>query len=424
MAIKNISDLEAQLKKIGYSSFKRQSSMRLAVYMDADGRVPALKDIAAMFSGRYTNAKNGTGWRSSVGAALLPGGYVVLAKPQTEGVVGNIASLDARDFSGRGTKNTFDFHGQQVAVVTFTDYREIEKSVVEGCNSNSMLGEAYSTAFQALFDRGVIEWAPDAPRPVLNKLGVYVGEVLIGWAFLKGITNRAFASNPFRGQAKAFHMPTDPAFSGVDSFIEMTDGSFYAISSKFGAGAKASFFTNLFEKGIDKRTTLSNSYFKKMCDYANQNKIPFKKSKEFVYGFGVREILGLDRSDIATPTDVFNQIKNNRAGEETNKVVAKITSMSDNARIIDGLPNSVSAFFNRTIADELNNDSKSIDQMKEILAGKDYWQANLDIRAWTGGSVKFRFIQSGEAQLDIIGSKSSITDITSKQGWINYELKY
>ena len=62
--------------------------------------------------------------------------------------------------------------------------------------------------------------------------------------------------------------------------------------------------------------------------------------------------------------------------------------------------------------------------MREILAGKDYWQANLDINYWVRGIVKFKFINSGEASLNIIGSKSAITDITSKQGWINYELKY
>lgn len=424
MALSSIASLEAQLKKMGYSTFKRQTSKRLAVYMDAKERVVALKDIAAMFGGKYSTAKNGTGWKSSVGAAILPNGFIVLAKPQTEGVSGNISSLDARDFSMLGKDGKFNFINEDIAVVTFTKASDIEKSIIQGCRDNKMLGEAYANAFESYFDTGVIDWSPDMPRPVLNKLGVYIGEVLIGWAFLKNKTSTTFSNNPFSGKAKAFHMPTDPAFSGVDSFIEMTDGSYYSISSKFGGGAKASFFTNLFEKGIKKRTKLENSYFKRMCEYADINNIPFKKSKDFIYGFGVREILGLSAPMITTPTNVFDQIRQNRIEHETEKVVEKIKTMTTNQKIIDGLPDSVSAYFNRKISEDLNNDAKSIEQMKEILAGKDYWQANLDIGAWTRGKAKFRFINSGQAQLNLIGSKSSITDITSKQGWINYELKY
>ena len=420
----NISTLEKDLKKSGYGTMKRQTQSRLVLYMEASERVSALKDIAETYGGKYSSAKNGTGWKSSVGAAILPNNLVVLAKPQTKGVSGNISSLDARDFSGKGRPAKFAFNGKDIEVVTFNNYKDIETSVVEGCRDNKLLGENYAEAFELFFKTGKIDWAPDMPKPVINKLGVYVGELLIGWTFLKNNTSSHFLNNPFKGIGAKFHLPTDPAFSGVDSFVEMKDGSYYAISSKFGAGAKASFFTNLFEKGINNRDKLEPSLFKEMCDFAATNGIGFKKSKDFIYGFGVRNLLDIGPPLVSTPTVVFDQVRGNRDGRETEVVVGRIRKTTTNQRIIDELPHSISSFFNRTIAERLNDDPKSLQQMTEILAGKDYWQANIDIGNWTKGNLKFRFVNSGSAKLSLIGSKSSIPDITSKQGWVNYELKY
>lgn len=417
-------EVEDYIKSIGYTDIKKASANRLIVYMDGSERVSALKSIAADLKGRYTSSKNGVGWRSSVGAALLPNNIVVIAKPITKGVGGNIASLDARQFSKLGTKTKYEFADKKIDSVVFTSAKQIERSIIEGCRTSNLLGDGYAEAFEDFFATGKINWGPQMTRPVINKLGVYIGELLVGWAFLSNNKSKHFANDPFKGKAVAFYLPTDPSFSGVDSFIEMQDKSFYGLSSKFGGGAKASFFTNLFEKGIQNRNKLSRSYFKDMCDFAASNNISANKAKDFVYGFGVRHILEITSREIATPTDVFDSVRIGRETNEINFVTSKIKDRSSERRIVDDLPTSISAYFNRTIADELNKDKTSIDQMREILAGKDYWQANLDIGAWVNGSVKLKFINSGEASLNIIGSKSAITDITSKQGWINYELKY
>ncbi len=421
-------DVEDYIKSLGYTEIKKAASNRLIVYMDGSERVSALKTIASNLGGRYTSSKNGVGWRSSVGAALLPLNIVVLAKPMTKGTSGNIASLDAREFTKLANPGKFNFMGQDVDVVTFTTAGQVQMSIINGLATNRMLGPAYVEAFQDFFDKGKIGWPPGTPLPIINKLGVYVSEVLIGWVFLskslKIVQQHFPATNPFRGVPIAFHLPTDPAFSGVDSFVEMSNGSFYAISSKFGGGAKASFFTNLFEKGIDKRFKLSTSYFKDMCDFAGAKNISASKAKEFVYNYGVREILGISAQNISNPTQVFDSIRLDKITSEVDMVADKIKQLSKDPKIVNNLPQSISAYFNRTIADQLNKDNASISQMKEILAGKDYWQANLDETAWVKGSVKFKFINSGQASLNIIGSKSAITDVTSKQGWINYELKY
>lgn len=423
----NNTQLIAALKKMNYADvFKGKTSRIVILYLDKDiDRATELKVIAPKIKGKYTNKKSGTGWKSSVGAVEIPDNLILLAKPKAKGSSGsNYASLDARVFSQKATTGHFMHNNQNVEVATFTNASKIEESIIYGAKTNSLLGEPYSELYEEFFSDNTINWTPSMPRDAINKLGVYVGELLVGWVFLKNKKPAYFSNDPFTGTAKAFHIPTDPAFSGVDSFIEMQNGTYYAISSKYGAGAKASFFTNLFEKGVNSRSSLKQSYFKRMCDYAASNNINFKKSKDFVYGFGIREVLGIGADRISNPSQIYTKIIQNRIDDEVKLVTTLIDSMTDNVTIKNNLPNSVSAFFNRSIADKLNNDPASISQMTEILAGKDYWQANLDTVSWRNGKLKFRFINSGGAKINIIGSKAAITDISCKQGWINYELKY
>ena len=420
-----IAELEKALKKMGFKDVVRATSKRLVVYMQANERVESLKIIADKFKGRYTSAKTGSGWKSSAGAAILPNSFVIVAKPSAKGAGASFASLDARVFSTLGRTNTFMFNGKDVKVVTFTDYKTIERSIVKGCKTSNLLGEHYSEIFSEFFLTDTLQWSSQVPLQAISKLGVYVGELLIGWAFLKGKQSSLFATNPFKGVPVAFHIPTDPAFSGVDSFIEMRDGTYYAISSKYGAGAKASIFTNLFEKGINESNSLQNSFFKKMCQFAKSNNIKYNKSKEFIYKFGIYHLLNIRTSDIKDVEKVFSDIRLNRPETEEMKLLVDTIKNSDPEKaVLDTLPDSVSAYFNRRIANSLNSDAKSIEQMREILAGKDYWQANIDTVAWTKGKLKFKFVSSREAKLKIYGNKSSVSDITSKQGWINYELRY
>lgn len=420
----NINTLQKDLKGMGYDDVKQVTSKRLVIFMEAKERVTNLKVIADRFKGKYSSSKTGSGWRSSVGAALLPNGFVILAKPSVKGNNASFASLDARVFSGLGKNSTFLFNGKDVKVVTFTDYKKIEASIIDGCKKSRLLGQHYAEIFESFFSQGKLEWSTKVPVQAINKLGVYVGELLVGWALLKGAQSKYFASNPFVGRPMAFHIPTDPAFSGVDSFIEMRDNSYYAISSKYGAGAKASIFTNLFEQGIEQSQSLEKSVFKDMCQFAKSNSINHTKSKEFVYNYGVYHLLGIKRSEISDPTSVFTDIRTGKSTDDVNTLVSAISKATNDKAIVDQLPQSASAYFNRRIADELNNDKKSIEQMRTLLAGKDYWQANLQTALWAKGGLQFKFISSRAAKVKIYGNKSSIVDITCKQGWLNYELRY
>lgn len=418
-SVNSIEQLETSLKKLGYGVFKRDSSSRLVVYTSEE-RISFLKLIAATFNGSYISQKTGPGWRSSVGAAQI-GNLLILAKPQTKsGAAASVSSLDARIFTSLGTKNKFNYMGQDVNVVSFTRAKTLSESIVQGCRKSNILGEEYAELFEDFFDTGKFNWSPDLPPTVINKLGVYTGEVIVGWVLLSNKNSKFFENNPFKGDVKAFHMPTDPAFSGVDSFVEFKDGSYIGISSKFGTGAKASFFTNMLEKGIKNRSKLKASVFKNICDVCASNNIEFKKSREIVYTYGVNKLLKLN---IKNPNSIFDSIIAGKKTPELTKVILAIKSypgVSDDIK--KKLPGSVSAFFNRTIAETLNKDTNSIEEIKKILEGKDFYQANLNINDWLKGNVKFKFIKSGKSTLKFIGSKSAIDDTKSKQGWINYEL--
>jgi hypothetical protein len=417
-----IQDVEAKIKAAGYDQIKRASSTRLVVYMEEDRKI-ALPALAAAIGGTFTSNKTGSGWKSSVGAILIDS-FVILAKPLTKGVSGNIASLDARLFSATGQDSTYNYLNSDVTVKKFTSADQIKNGILKGCATSSMLGEPYVEMFTPFFDGGKIEWAPDTPPAVINKLGVYIGELLVGWVILARKETLHFKTRPFSGTPKAFYLPTDPSFSGVDSFIEMVNNDVYGISSKFGVGAKASIFTNLLKNGIKKQNQLSASVFKDLCQVVTHNNLTYNNSRAIVYAYGVRNILGLSKAQISNPNDVYDQaFRHNKDAKELNLVVNAIMNSRDaSSEIKKELPNSISAFFNRTIADRLNKDKASQDQIVEILTGKDYWQANLDIVKWKNGEVSFSFVRSSKANVKIIGSKASIGDITAKQGWINYEL--
>lgn len=421
--ITNIASLESTLSLIGYEKYKRDSANRLIVYVEGD-RKQQLKSIAEELDGTYLSQKTGSGWKSSVGA-VKKNNFIILAKPSVDGVSGSLSSLDARAFSGKGSKSTFSYNGVNVPVMTFTSAKSIQDSIVGGCRSSNLLGDGVADSVADFFTTDTISWDPNIKLPVVNKLGVYIGEVLVGWVFLSKKQSKYFTTNPFKGTPKKFHLPIDPAFTGVDSWIEMSDGSFYSLSSKFGGGAKASIFTNLLEKGITKESKLRQSEFKKLCQTCVKNNIPYTKSKDIVYTHGVREILGLSEREIKNPLSVYQQIVSNKHESEAKKVIAIIKNDPKADDVVKkNLPYSVSAYFNRSIADRLNKDSASINQMKEILQGKDYWQGNLNISKWTKGKVEYKWLSSADAELNIIGSKGSTSDITSKQGWINYELTY
>ena len=86
------------------------------------------------------------------------------------------------------------------------------------------------------------------------------------------------------------------------------------------------------------------------------------------------------------------------------------------------LPNSITSFFCRALASNMEACPETKTQFMDILCDKSYIQANLAVDKWLAGVIEFNFTKSGDSFLRIIGNKSAISDITCKQGMVNYRL--
>jgi hypothetical protein len=63
-----------------------------------------------------------------------------------------------------------------------------------------------------------------------------------------------------------------------------------------------------------------------------------------------------------------------------------------------------------------------MDIMKNILGGKNYYQANLNTNKLDKGELTFNIVKSGESILELTGTKSPYSDITAANGLLNYKL--
>ena len=347
----------------------------------------------------------------------------------------------AEDFIGEGKNDKVNLSSGLEPVKVISSITQIKDGVLDGLSTKARNYPVVIEQFKKYFDSGDYTKIDltDISDTHVNELGTYFGEILIGLIVLSGQTS-VLHPNIFVGKrVKDMLVPTDPAFLGVDSFIRTTDNKLFPISSKYGVGAKASFFGNLLPKGLKlyNNIRVGNSAFSRIAKSAKGINITAQKleskmgSKEVLYEYGIRDILGLSRSEVQRPYGVFTKLKTGVNDSETQAVLDAIENYSGSVegtnimtKIKDNLPNSATSFFSRAISSQLNEDTKSITQMKEILAGKNFYQANLQINHWQKGNVNFRLINTGDIELKIIGSKASVTDINAKQGMINYELQY
>ena len=367
-------------------------------------------------------------------------GYVqekYVAKPNAGGMT-NTESLAVRaeTLITGGTKITYEFLGEKISAYEFKTAQSLANSILKGMRDNTKINRDDSgivECFEQYFDQtnpSKIPWNQEVTQNEINQLGKYVGELLVGYLALKQ-NNSAFQTPLYQGVPARFIVPDDPAFTGVDSFLELSDKSIIPISSKFGGGAKASFFANLFYKVQDLPTTRipQGCFLTKMIASAKKANVTSmmlqqkRGTMDLVYMIGTRDILGI--TDIIRPIVAKDQIKNGTFGKESDAIIEAIGLYSTpDSVVLQNLPLSVTSFFCREIAKKLNADTKSIKVLKEILIGKNFVQANLNITKWKAGEIEFKFLKSGDATLDIIGTKAGSSDINAKQGTVNYELKY
>ena len=336
------------------------------------------------------------------------------------------------------TKDDFMFMGKPVKVKCFNSAEDIKSSIVNGLKSNSKVSKAIVDTFSSWGDDSWDEiiWKGNIPDNEINQLGKYGGEVMTG---VMGFADKnAFhwrGSNPLSGSKKVKHfcVPIDPAFAGVDTFLELQNGCKIAVSNKYGKGAAASFFANILPYAMMHKEETKGT-LKALVDIA-ENKSTAEKmkgkgapSKEILYEYGFRKILKINKNTISDPYAVYTKIKsgNTNSDSDITLVTAKVKAyLSAHSSLLGApdieklLPNSLTSFFARVTAEQLNK-KENIDIMIDILAGKNFWQANLNNKKWKDGQVYYDMFNSGEIKLEIIGSKGAIKDIEMKEGMLNY----
>ena len=362
-----------------------------------------------------------------------------IGKPTKLGdkVTFNLQSVHMVKGASTVTMNLMGF--EDVKCATFATSRELRNIMLQNFKtkvSKTDFPEFYHSVEQYLLhdDAATISWQTLVPTSAKNEFGKYLGELLIGISVLENSGNIA-GVNPFTGKRiKNFLVPLDDAFPTIDSFFITTDNEYIPISSKAGAGAAASFFTGIFSTIMKNPGVLGSraSYLKTIHEYATSMGMRTDaslKSKELVYEIGVRDVLKLSETVVPDTYKVYEEFKKVGHGTYTDKTVTlvyeklvkKIKEEKDVTaeRNIDA---STTVFFCKTIARKLSDDVASMNIMKNILGGKNYYQANLNTQKLDKGDVTFNILKSGDSVLTLTGTKSPYSDITAGNGLINYKL--
>lgn len=420
--MESIKDLQDKIKiGAGYESSVSKKSGSVIIIETSKGkdRKAVLRDdIAPLVGGEYVAANRLKSTAKSSKGGVVVDGISIIAKEVINGKT--VSQLDARTFTVGANKTTIDYAGDKVSCFVFTDAAEIEEGIIKGCQQDKLLGESIAETFSDFFRTGTLTWGHITPASLLNKMGVYIGELLSGWVLLKGLQSKHLSGNvPFIGKAKAFYIPDDPSFSGVDSIVDMADAT-YAISSKFDKGAAASLFTNVMPGAIKRHDSLSNSTLKDLATICKKGAIsPGKNAKRIVYEWGVNYLLGMG---IKSPEKIVRTIQTNKTSPEQLAVCGQVIDImkKENDPRLAKMPDSLSSFFNKKLSEALAQDSK--DDIISIVSAKSYYQFNLDKKSFIRGELNFRCVKAGETNIIIIGNKAGRDDITCKQGWINYEV--
>ncbi len=418
----SVKDLQDKIKiGAGYDSSvsKKSGSVIIVETSKGEDRKEILRDIIApLVGGEYVAANRLKSTAKSSKGGVVVDGITIIAKEVINGKT--VSQLDARTFTIGAKKTTINYAGDKVSCYIFTDASEIEDSIIKGCQKDKLLGESIAETFADFFRTGVFTWGHVEPESLLNKMGVYVGELLSGWVLLKGLQSKHLSGTvPFQGKAKAFYIPDDPSFSGIDSIVDTADAT-YAISSKFDKGAAASLFANVMPAAIKRIASLRNNTLKDLATICKKGAInPDKNAKRIVYEWGVNYLLGMG---IKSPEKIVDIIRANKTSPEQAAVCGRVIDImkKENDPRLDKMPYSLSSFFNKKLSEALTKDSK--DDIINIVSAKSYYQFNLDKKSFIKGELNFRCVKAGETDIIIKGDKASRDDITCKQGWINYEI--
>lgn len=318
----------------------------------------------------------------------------------------------------------------------FRTKEEIAKSVLSGLEREPSVPDYVTEQLLDYFMDNLsgnynFTWSAAVVDGIKKQLGTYVGEMLVGYIGLAGAPVGHMSSNILPRDMDCFVIPDDPQFAGVDSLFLAKDGTQVPVSSKYGRGALASVWANIIPVATKYKSTLPDCVLKDLVTAAEAvGGDPTRKGKEIVYHYGIKQILGVDTN---APYDVFKAFKSGNLKEHAPVLLKALqyvssggdgTESSAKVLITNGRKTgkSLTAILSRGIADRLNNDATSLAEAKRLIAGKDFYQANLDDTKFLKGQVYFRMNKAADMKLSFSGSKASTSNIDASQGTVNYLL--
>lgn len=337
--------------------------------------------------------------------------------------------------------NLMGFENVRCAVFTSAD--QMRNVILRNIQNNKMLDTLtpFKISMIRYFksnDPGKIDWIDAVSLGEKQQFAKYVAELILGFALFQE-KNIVTPGNPFSGKKIIkFIVPLSESFAGADSFIFLNDETLIPISNKAGVGAPASFFTNILltvfknPNLISERCVLKDLYDTAIKLGINDERTLKNGAKKIIYEYGIRNLLNISESELRDTYKVFEEFKKfddiTKYSTEVRTVYVKLKSYMEDKNDITALKNidsSTTVFFSKQIANLLNEDSKSMELMKNILGGKKFYQANLQLKKlFDNGEIEVKVITSGQAHLKIIGNKSAYTNIDADQGTLNFILKY
>jgi hypothetical protein len=356
-------------------------------------------------------------------------GYVpekYITKPKKDRGATEMLGIYSAELAKCGTEASLNFGDGITTVRQFYNAKDIKTSIITALASNqNVCNEITKTVDDILsYTPSSFIWDASIDRYEIDELGKYIGELLFGLIIMK---QGEFDGNKVVGIA----VPDDPTYNGLDSFIYCESNKTIGVSSKYGVGAKASFFTNILDKVCDQRHIMPECVLKHVCERYN----PFGNSREFIYEYGVKNILGLNMDN---PYKLYKAIKAGQAVPVKDDLMSVMIAIDDmilnepkeNAaaiitatKIRQELPYSITSFFCRKIAEQLNSCEVSMVFLKNALQNNEIYQVHLDQNKWAKGEIRFDAYKIKSSTLKIVGNKSAINDLSCSQGMLNYELR-
>jgi len=275
-----------------------------------------------------------------------------------------------------------------------------------------------------------INWYGYDNKKHINEIAKYLGEIIIGLCVLNKEYN-VLSKNVFDAPVQSFIMPTDSSFAGVDSMFTLKDNTAVPISSKSGKGALASFNANVMPVLTKNNTKTRSPLLSYMIDIQSRLHL---KNIEFIYTVGMNWILepylkntSMGRRIMKTPYKIYTNMRLGNITEDEEYVMDIIRNgkwpvMKNMKKINSKLPNSTTYFICQNMAELLNRDADAKDTIINALSSKKFWQANLDLRAFHNGQIKFKMVSSGTTNMKMKQGKGSMNSVTSEQGRLSYEL--